>query len=61
MQRNIRSTSKTTRTTRMKLDESLPPKGDRVRKGGIDGAIYNGNAYVKKNGEWVLVKKNVNK
>lgn len=45
----------------MKLDESLPPKGDRVRKGGIDGAIYNGNAYVKKNGEWVLVKKNVNK
>lgn len=54
MQRKKVTTSKRTRDARKKLDESLPPKGERFTK--VTSAVFGGRYFVVENGEWIEVK-----
>lgn len=54
MQRKKVATSKRTGDARQKLDESLPPKGERFSK--VTSAVFGGKYYIFKNGEPFEVK-----
>lgn len=51
--------SRSTKTIKRKSNGNIAPKRDRLTN--VTSAVVDGNAYEKVNGEWVLVKKNVNR